>query len=140
MREIFTRISTATARAAGKPQAFLAAVALVAVWLAAGPVFQFSISWHLVLPTVATIVTFLMVFVIQDSQNRDVAALHLKLDELIRVTQPAKNELMHLEHLSQEQLDLLLAYYRELARGRTHESVVGYAVERAIVAHTDAKS
>src|SRR5689334_3533844 len=89
----------------GKPVVFLLAVAIVLVWAVTGPLFGFSDTWQLVINTGTTIVTFLMVFLIQNTQNRDTEALQLKIDELIRVTERARNRLINLEDLTEEQLD-----------------------------------
>jgi low affinity Fe/Cu permease len=98
----FTRAASATATTMGSPKAFLAAVALILAWALSGPVFNFSSDWQLVVNTGTTIGTFLMVFLIQNTQNRDARAMHLKLDELIRATPRARNEFMEAE---EEDLD-----------------------------------
>lgn len=98
----FTRAASATATTMGSPKAFLAAVALILVWALSGPFFDFSSDWQLVVNTGTTIGTFLMVFLIQNAQNRDARAMHLKLDELIRATPRARNEFMEAE---EEDLD-----------------------------------
>lgn len=95
--------------------AFGLAVGVIATWLITGPVFGFSDTWQLIINTGTTIVTFLMVFVIQNTQNRDTAAIQVKLDELIRVTQGAHNALLDLEELDQEELDMFHARYEKLA-------------------------
>ena len=92
------------ARAAGKPAAFVIAAAIIVIWAATGPVFQYSDTWQLIINTGTTIVTFLMVFVIQNSQNRDSAAIQVKLDELIRVGE-ARNALVGIEHLTEEEIE-----------------------------------
>jgi low affinity Fe/Cu permease len=98
----FTRAASKTATIMGSPRAFLAAVALILVWAVSGPFFNFSSDWQLVVNTGTTIGTFLMVFLIQNTQNRDARAMHLKLDELIRATPRARNEFMEAE---EEDLD-----------------------------------
>ena len=100
----------------GRPVAFLAAAGAVVLWAASGPFFGFSDTWQLVINTSTTIVTFLMVFLIQNTQNRDTEAIQLKLDELIRATQGAHNALLSLEHLDDEELDRYRAHYAALAR------------------------
>jgi low affinity Fe/Cu permease len=100
---------------AGRPAAFMLACAAVALWAAAGPLFGYSDSWQLVINTSTTIVTFLMVFVIQTTQNRDTAAMQIKLDELIRVTQGAHTALLDLEKLDDAALQDYLERYEALA-------------------------
>ena len=109
----FGRIAHVTANAAGRPWAFVAAFVVVVVWAVTGPFFHFSDTWQLVINTGTTIVTFLMVFLIQNAQNRDTQALHLKLDELIRVTEGAKNTLIALESQGEEELALVRAEISE---------------------------
>jgi low affinity Fe/Cu permease len=111
----FSRLATWIARASGHPAAFVLAAATIAVWLVSGPLFGFSDTWQLVINTGTTIVTFLMVFLIQNTQNRDGAALQLKLDELIRATQGAHNALLDLEELSENELEKFRKRYLELA-------------------------
>ena len=118
----FQRFARASARAAGHPAAFGIAAACIVLWLAMGPVFHFSDTWQLVINTATTIVTFLMVFLIQNTQNRDSDALQLKLDELIRATKTAHNALLEIEELSEEELATLRSRYgllAEEARART---------------------
>jgi low affinity Fe/Cu permease len=100
---------------AGRPAAFALALAAIAAWAAAGPVFGYSDTWQLAVNTTTTIVTFLMVFVIQHTQNRDTAAIQIKLDELIRVTQGAHNAILDLEELEEEELRRYLKRYEALA-------------------------
>src|SRR5499425_1685241 len=111
----FTRFAKWTARATGRPVAFLVAVTVIAVWAGTGPVFGFSDTWQLVINTGTTIVTFLMVFLIQNTQNRDAEAVQVKLDELIRVTKGAHNALLNLEELEEYELDRIRAQYAALA-------------------------
>ena len=117
----FTLCSKKTARAAGSPHTFLLALAVVAVWGLLGPVFHFSNTWQLVINTGTTIVTFLMVFLIQATQNRDSEAMHLKLDELIRAVHGAHNALLDLEELEQGDLDKIRANYLALAKAAREE-------------------
>lgn len=112
----FTNFAKATSRATGRPSAFLAAGAIIAVWVVTGPLFGFSDTWQLVINTGTTVVTFLMVFLIQNTQNRDSEALQVKLDELIRATEGAHNGLLDLEELEEHELDRILAMYSQLAK------------------------
>jgi len=100
----------------GRPAAFMIAAGAVLLWGVSGPLFGFSDTWQLVINTSTTIITFLMVFLIQNTQNRDTEAIQIKLDELIRATQGAHNAILHLEHLDDEQLDRYRAHYAELAK------------------------
>jgi low affinity Fe/Cu permease len=111
----FRRFAQAVSTAAGRPWTFVAAVALIIVWGVSGPLFGFSDTWQLVINTTTTIVTFLMVFLIQNTQNRDTEALRLKLDELILATRAARNEFVKIEDLSDEDLDRL---EKDLKAGR----------------------
>ena len=112
----FTRLTKWTSHASGRPTTFMVALGIVAVWAVTGPVFQFSDTWQLVINTGTTIVTFLMVFLIQSTQNRDSEAMQVKLDEIIRSIQGAKNELLDLEELEEKDLDAIRESYEELAR------------------------
>jgi low affinity Fe/Cu permease len=111
----YSRFAKATAHFCGRPRVFVLAVAVIAVWIVTGPLFGFSDTWQLVINTGTTIVTFLMVFLIQNTQNRDTEAIQIKLDELIRATQGAHNALLDLEELEGEQLDAFQARYQSLA-------------------------
>ncbi|MFZ9477653.1 MAG: low affinity iron permease family protein [Gammaproteobacteria bacterium] len=112
----YTRFAKRSARIAGRPGTFSLAVFVLLVWLITGPLFDFSDTWQLVINTGTTIITFLMVFLIQNTQNRDTEALHIKLDELIRATQGAHNALLDLEELEERQLDEFRARYVALAK------------------------
>src|ERR671925_1939800 len=115
-RLFFGRFATGAARAMGHPLAFLLAVLIIVVWAVTGPFFGFSDTWQLVINTSTTIVPFLMVFLIQNTQNRDSTAVQLKLDELIRAVEGAHNSLLDLEELEEGDLERLRAMYEELAR------------------------
>jgi low affinity Fe/Cu permease len=112
---LFTRFAKWTARASGRPAAFAAAAGVIVVWAVTGPLFGFSDTWQLVINTGTTIITFLMVFLIQNTQNRDTEALQVKLDELIRVTEGAHLVLLDLEELDDRQLDKVRNNYERLA-------------------------
>ena len=111
----YSRFAKSTARLSGRPKVFTLAVLLVAVWMATGPLFGFSDTGQLVINTGTTIVTFLMVFLIQNTQNRDTEAMQIKLDELIRATQGAHNALLDLEELEEVDLDHLKQTFEEMA-------------------------
>lgn len=112
----FRRFARGVALAVGSPAAFVAALAVVAAWGLSGPLFHYSDTWQLTINTGTTIVTFLMVFVIQNTQNRDSQAVQLKLDELIRAVQEARNELVDLEDLPDEELRRLQVQFEALRR------------------------
>ena len=111
----FTRFAKATSRLAGRPLTFAVAVAVILAWLVTGPFFRYSDTWQLAINTGTTIVTFLMVFLIQNTQNRDAEAVQVKLDELLRATAGAHNALLDLEQLEERELDQILAGYGRLA-------------------------
>ena len=117
----FTRFAKWTSGAAGHPSTFVIAVLLILVWAATGPIFGFSDTWQLVINTSATIITFLMVFQIQNTQNRDTAATQLKLDELIRARSGAHNGLLDLEELLDKDLARIKARFEALARESKEE-------------------
>lgn len=112
----FNVAAVKSANAVGSPYAFCAAVALVIGWAASGPIFGFSDTWQLVINTGTTIITFLMVFLIQHTQNRDIRAVHLKLDELIRSLRGARNELLDAENMPDDSLDALQAEFKALCK------------------------
>src|SRR5580658_5543404 len=117
----FRRFASRTADVAGRSYAFIVAVTVLGVWASTGPLFHFSDTWQLIINTGTTIVTFLMVFLIQNTQNRDAHAIHLKLDELIRANKHARNELLALESMSDEELRTLQSEFEEL-RDRVAEA------------------
>ena len=112
----FTQFANMVSRVAGRSWAFIACILFVLVWAATGPAFGFSDTWQLVINTSTTIITFLMVFLIQNTQNRDTEAMQIKLDELIRVTRDAHNALLDLEELGDREIDAFRARYIALAR------------------------
>src|SRR5262245_8763720 len=114
-RSEFTRFAKWTAHATGRPTAFVLAVVVIIGWAATGPFFHFSDTWQLVINTSTTIITFLMVFLIQNTQYRDSEAVHIKLDELIRSIKTAQNELLDLEEMEDADLDRIRADYEKLA-------------------------
>ncbi len=116
----FDKIAQRVARGAGRPLTFIVSVALVVVWAISGPIFGFTDTWQLVINTGTTIVTFLMVFLIQNTQNRDTDAMQTKLDELIRVTQGARLALLDLEELDSKELERIKGGFVEL--GRKHKA------------------
>jgi len=116
MNEFFRRFSNAASNWAGSVYAFSLAIVVIVCWAVTGPVFGFSDTWQLIINTGTTIVTFLMVFLIQNTQNRDNTALHAKLDELIVHTIGARNELANAEELSEEELAEVKDHFREIAR------------------------
>jgi len=111
----FSHVARRIALVTGRPAAFMLALAVVLLWGLSGPLFGFSDTWQLVINTSTTIITFLMVFLIQNTQNRDTAAIQLKLDELIRATKGAHNALLDLEEIEDDLLDRYLKTYRALA-------------------------
>src|SRR5262249_4072520 len=115
-RSWFSRFAKATATFTGRPSAFLCALGIVLAWLISGPIFHFSDTWQLIINTGTTIVTFLMVFLIQATQNRDSEAIQVKLDELIRAMEGAHLALLDLEELEEHELNEIHARYRRLAR------------------------
>jgi len=123
----YSSVARTVARIAGRPSTFVVALATILLWIASGPFFEFSDTWQLVINTATTIVTFLMVFLIQSTQNRDTEAIHLKLDELIRVTQGAHNRMLDLEENEEQQLDELRKKYEDLARQAREASARGEA-------------
>jgi low affinity Fe/Cu permease len=112
--DIFRKFAGWISQWAGSPWAFLAAIMIILVWGITGPLFQYSDTWQLTINTGTTIVTFLMVFLIQNTQNRDAKAINLKLDELIRATKEARNEMIDLEEVSDEELELFENQFREM--------------------------
>ena len=115
-RSWFTRLTKWTSHATGKPIAFMMAVIIVVAWALTGPMFGFSDTWQLVINTSTTIVTFLMVFLIQATQNRDAEAMQVKLDEIIRAIGNAKNELLDIEELEEADLNRIRRSYEEIAQ------------------------
>ena len=117
----YMQFAKAAAHFCGRPRIFVLAVLVILVWVVTGPLFGYSDTWQLVINTSTTIVTFLMVFLIQNTQNRDTAAIQIKLDELIRATQGAHNALLDLEEIEEESLDAFRNRYLALARSARAE-------------------
>jgi len=111
----FDRFACSVTKVSGSPSAFVVAFLLVIIWALSGPVFHFSETWQLVINTGTTIITFLMVFVIQQSQNKDTVAMHLKLNELIAAMKGASNQMIDIEDLTAEELDIVKKYYIKLS-------------------------
>jgi low affinity Fe/Cu permease len=119
--EAFRKFAHGTANVVGSAYAFVGAISLIVGWLATGPIFHYSDTWQLIINTGTTIITFLMVFVIQNAANRDARSLHLKLDELIFATKGAKNSMIDLNRMSDRQLEALEHHYERLCDMEDHE-------------------
>lgn len=123
----YSHLAREASRFCGRPRVFALALGLIAAWLITGPIFHFSDTWQLVINTSTTIVTFLIVFLIQNTQNRDTEAIQVKLDELIRATQGAHNALLDLEEMEEEELEEFRRRYRALALLAREKRAVGAA-------------
>jgi low affinity Fe/Cu permease len=126
MRFNYSRFAKAASKWCGRPRTFTLSVVVIALWIITGPLFGFSDTWQLVINTATTIITFLMVFLIQHTQNRDTEAIQVKLDELIRATQGAHNALLDLEELEDERLAQFRARYLALAESARRDLGRGY--------------
>lgn len=134
MDRFFTRIATAVSAAVGQPWAFIVASFAIIIWGLSGPLFGFSDTWQLVVNTSTTIITFLMVFVIQNSQNRDAAAMQAKLDELIRAVAKARNQFIGIEHMTEHELEeIRAALEQEVGEERTKEAISGPGSVRRLI-------
>ncbi|WP_312146239.1 low affinity iron permease family protein [Brevundimonas sp.] len=135
MEKLFNHFANATAKITGRPWTFIACLLLVLVWAATGPVFQFNETWQLVINTGTTIITFLMVFLIQNTQNRDAAAMHAKMDELIYAVRKADARFIGIEHLTDKELALILAEVEQQAlaihAGKPAQAIKGKPAARA---------
>jgi low affinity Fe/Cu permease len=131
VRDAFRVFAHRSATMLGSAWAFTAAVIVILVWLLTGPIFHFSDTWQLIINTATTIITFLMVFLIQNTQNRDAKAVHLKLDELIRAVKGARNQLVDLEDLSDEDLKKLEQQFQRLRRKAEHDGTHSRETEPA---------
>ena len=136
MRRFFNLCATKTSAGAGHPITFSTAVAIIVVWAATGPVFGYSDTWQLVINTGTTIVTFLMVFLIQNSQNRDAAAMQAKLDELLRAVDKAREQFIGIEHLTDAQIELVRAalerHAKQTREKQGKKKTTGDTVERLL--------
>jgi len=121
MKELFRKFAQTTSAAVGSSWAFILAVLIILIWAVTGPMFQYSDTWQLVINTGTTIITFLMVFLIQNTQNRDAKAIHLKLDELIRGVKGARTHLVDLEELSDAELERLRKQFSRLRENQPKE-------------------
>ncbi len=133
MDRLFTKIATETATLAGQPVAFVVALVIILLWAITGPIFGYSDTWQLVVNTATTIVTFLMVFLIQNSQNRDAAAIQAKLDELLRALDPAREQFIGIEHLTDKQIEnLRAALEREVGKTPGKQGTADDSVDRLL--------
>jgi len=126
-RDLFSRFARWASNAAGLPHTFFLALLVILTWACTGPIFHYSDTWQLVINTGTTIITFLMVFLIQNTQNRDSEAMHLKLDELIRAVEGAHNGLLDLEELKVEELNHIRENYSKLAKQAREDVKLGKA-------------
>lgn len=132
MDRIFTRIANRIAALVGQPIAFIAALALIIGWGVTGPLFGYSDTWQLVVNTSTTIITFLIVFLIQNSQNRDAAAIQGKLDELIRAIDGARNQFIGIEHLTEHELEQIRAALEAESRDNADNATSHEAMQRLL--------
>jgi low affinity Fe/Cu permease len=135
--KFFDRFSSSVTKITGKPVAFMLAFLIIIVWAITGPIFQFSDTWQLVINTGTTIITFLMVFVIQQSQNKDTMALQIKLNELIASSKDASNRLIDVEDLTPEELEVLKKFYIQLSKLAAKETDIKatHSIEEAAIQH-----
>jgi len=129
MNELFRKFAQKASAAVGSSWSFILAVLLIVIWALTGPIFKYSDTWQLVINTGTTIITFLMVFLIQNTQNRDAKAIHLKLDELIKSAKGARNKMVNLEDLSDEEMEKLVAEFKKL--NKADRAKVSKAAEKA---------
>ena len=140
--KLFDKFSTAVTRVTGQPIAFIVAFLIIIIWAITGPLFKFSDTWQLVINTGTTIITFLMVFIIQQSQNKDMVALHLKLNELIASTKGASNRLIDVEDLTPKELETLKKFYVTLSELAEKEDDISctHTIEEAEDLHNSKKT
>ena len=133
MDRLFTNIANRIATAAGQPQAFVVALLLIILWGVTGPIFDYSDTWQLVVNTATTIITFLMVFLIQNSQNRDAAAMQAKMDEMLRALDRAREQFIGIEHLTDRQIeDIRAALEREVGQVPGKQGTADDSVDRLL--------
>ena len=133
MRKFFNLCATRISTAAGQPFTFITAVLIIIFWAVSGPVFHYSDTWQLIINTGTTIVTFLMVFLIQNSQNRDAAAMQAKLDELLRAVDKAREKFIGIEHLTDQQIELVRSALERYAKdARQKDQTAGDTVDRLL--------
>jgi low affinity Fe/Cu permease len=137
INEVFEKFASKMTMLTGRPQAFLIAFGIILVWGLTGPIFKFSDTWQLVINTGTTIVTFLMVFLIQQSQNKDSLSIQLKLNEIVAAMEGASNRLINVEDITQEELMVLHKYYAKLAlmAGKEESINKSHSVEEAAIKH-----
>ena len=133
MDRLFTVTANRIAAFIGRPVAFIAALLFIILWAATGPLFGFSDTWQLVVNTSTTIITFLIVFLIQNSQNRDAAAIQAKLDELIRATKAARNEFIGIEHLTDHQLEAIRTELEREGMAKDEELAAAHAAVSRLI-------
>lgn len=140
--QFFNRFSTIVTKATGSPIAFISALSIIIIWAVTGPIFKFSDTWQLIVNTGTTIITFLMVFIIQQSQNKDTLALQLKLNELIASDKKASNRLIEIEELTPEELEILKRFYVQLAMLSKQETDIhsSHSIDEAKGIHAAKKS
>lgn len=137
LSELLERLSQKATQATGTSKAFIMALAIIIVWLITGPIFDFSDTWQLVINTGTTIITFLMVFLIQRSQNKDALAIHLKLNEIVAALEGASNRLIDVEDLTEDEIHTLHQHYQELVRMAKKDSSLtnSHSIEEAATRH-----
>jgi low affinity Fe/Cu permease len=134
---VFSTMAVWSSRQCGRASTFVVACLAIVVWAATGPLFHYSDTWQLVINTGTTIITFLMVFLIQNTQNRDMSALHLKLDELIRVSESARNKLLDLEDMTEEELEHMKGAFTKLAGHAPDAALLHEATDNLTAAGAD---
>lgn len=133
MQRLFTRIASRAAHLMGQPAAFIVAAGFIIIWAATGPLLQYSDTWQLIVNTATTVMTFLAVFLIQNSQNRDGAAMQAKLDEILRVLEKARNEFVGIEHLTDAEIEKIREALEADVTGKDNgDGSLGTTVERLL--------